>query len=670
MPQKYRPDIDGLRALAVLSVIFYHFGISMFSGGYVGVDIFFVISGYLITTIIVSDIDAGNFTITKFYERRFRRILPALLVVVIASLIAGYFLLSPTSLVDLGKSAVATALFSSNILFFFESGYFDSPAELKPFLHTWSLAVEEQYYIFFPIILALIANLDEKRYFRWLFFMLCVSIIICITYTSKNSSFAFYWIPARAWELFIGSLLAIKIIPNTHKPFLCELYSLLGIALIGYSIYFYSEDTLFPGWAALLPTIGAALIIYSGTSIRPVISRFFSRPPIVFVGFISYSLYLWHWPVLVYTKIFFIKELTFSVMIGAISATFILSVLSWKYIETPFRKKIIFNEKNTLFSASAIASISIIFIGLVLVFNEGYPKRLGVSSDSYAKDPEWHHWHTCEDVVERFSYDHELCNLGSTHEQVKFILWGDSHARALASGVNSSASHMGLRGEIATRSACPPLLGVERSGRDSCNDFNQRVLKHIATEPTLEIVILAARWTLSSQGTRYKNEAGSSVQLVDLESDGTGELSNFEVFKKGLTRTIEELQKLDKKVLIVTPVPEVGYDVPSANVVTNLTGQDINTVIAPTLKEYRARSEQATAFFRQLKQQRSIGLVTPDNYLCNTSYCQVYFENTPLYRDDNHLSTFGSEYVSQAFIDAFDELVRKLSKKNPPIRNG
>jgi peptidoglycan/LPS O-acetylase OafA/YrhL len=206
MPQKYRPDIDGLRALAVLSVIFYHFGISMFSGGYVGVDIFFVISGYLITTIIVSDIDAGNFTITKFYERRFRRILPALLVVVIASLIAGYFLLSPTSLVDLGKSAVATALFSSNILFFFESGYFDSPAELKPFLHTWSLAVEEQYYIFFPIILALIANLDEKTLLQVVvFYVVCINyhlyhiykqkLVIRILLDSRQSLGIIHWKP-------------------------------------------------------------------------------------------------------------------------------------------------------------------------------------------------------------------------------------------------------------------------------------------------------------------------------------------------------------------------------------------------------------------------------------------------------------------------------------------
>ena len=669
MTPNYRSDIDGLRAVAVLSVLFFHSGISFFSGGYVGVDMFFVISGYLITTIIVREIANNEFSISKFYERRFRRILPALVVVVVVSLILGSLLLTPEGVVDLGKSAIATALFSSNMLFYFESGYFDGAAEMKPLLHTWSLAVEEQYYIFFPLLLIFIAKIDTKHYLRWLLTLGALSFVACVVLTSIKSSIAFYWIPTRAWELFIGSILALHIIPNPRKRFLREVYSILGVTMIAYSIFQYSSETSFPGIAAILPTIGTALIIFAGTGGRSLVSRILSLRPVVFIGLISYSLYLWHWPVIVYAKIFSIRELTEPVILMMLILIFALSMLSWRYVETPFRKRVLFKGRRTLLGASAIVSASLVISGLAFIINDGYPGRLtnNIALNDTVKDYKWSHWASCEKVVNRIKNGQNLCDIGIKTERVSFILWGDSHARALASGVDLSAKNIGLKGKIATQSACPPLLSIERPNRRSCNEFNQAVLEFISVTHEIETVILAARWALLTKGTRYKKESGGPVKLVDIKSFSPDGLPNVELFEIGLRRTIKELHSLGKKVVLVNPVPEVGYDVPSAHLIASMTRREINKIIAPTADEYEKRAEEVASIFREIKEQMFAEIVSPEIYLCDTSYCNVAIGGIPLYRDDNHLSTFGSEYTTKTIDSIFTDTAMRLEVRNRHI---
>ena len=666
MTPKYRSDIDGLRAIAVLSVIFFHSGFSIFSGGYIGVDIFFVISGYLITTIIVREIASDDFSIAKFYERRFRRILPPLTIVIAVSLIVGSILLPPDGVIDLGKSAIATALFSSNILFYFESDYFGGAAEMKPLLHTWSLAVEEQYYIFFPLLLMLIARKDTKHYLRWLIILGALSFIAGVTLTSINTSAAFYWIPTRAWELFVGSILALQVIPSPSKRVIREFNSFLGITMVAFGVFLFTPETFFPGFAALLPTIGTALIIHSGSGGGSSIYKALSLRPIVFVGLTSYSLYLWHWPVIVYTKIFSIKEPSASVMMLMLAVIFILSILSWKYIESPFRKKIFFESRHSLLVASAVVSLAITVCGIIYIINDGYPNRLpsDIAYISGKKDHKWLHWKSCENVVNRIKESQNLCDIGRKNERTSFILWGDSHAMALASGINLSALTVGSRGMIATQSACPPLLSIERPNRTSCNQFNQTVLKLISVTPEIETVILAARWALATKGTRYKQESGSPVQLIDLDSPIPDSLSNVELFEIGLMRTIEKLHGLGKKVVLVNPVPEVGYDVAYALMVTNVTGQDLTAIIAPTIEEYRERTEEVGAIFGKIINRLPIKLVTPDIFLCDKSYCKVDVGGVALYRDDDHLSTFGSEYLSRAFDEVFSDSSKTIVGQN------
>lgn len=672
MTSNYRPDIDGLRAIAVLSVLIFHAGIKSVSGGYVGVDIFFVISGYLITSIIVREIENGNFSIVKFYERRFRRILPALTIVVISSLIVGSILFDASMFVDLGKSAVATTLFSSNILFYMESGYFDGPAHLKPLLHTWSLAVEEQYYIFFPIFLIIIARLDSKKYAKWLLPLCLLSFITCVVGMKFDSSGTFYLIPTRAWELLIGGALAINVLPQVKNQIVTNLFSGVGLLLIGFSIFSFSPSTNFPGIAAATPTLGAAMIIYSGIGGETFVGRILSFRPIVFIGLISYSLYLWHWPVLVYTKYYAIKELgnvEISVMIGMI---FTLSILSWHYIEKPFRKKKSQYSRKSIFITSSTVSVIILSVGFLIIFENGFPSRCTNDLEHIiiADKTAWKHWESCGNAKSRINNNQELCNLGKDGIQPDFIFWGDSHAQALAPAIDLSAKRIGLTGKLATQSACPPLMSIERPNRLSCNEFNKDVLQYISDNADIKTVILAARWALSTSGTRYKKESGTPVKLIDIQSTSTADVSNTVLFEIGLKRTIDKLQELGKSVLLVKPVPEIGYDVPSAYFIATQTGRDVNSLISPTFKEYQLRTESVASIFSTLKNEKFVKIIDPSQYLCDEKkYCNVVADGILLYRDDDHLSNFGAKYVSPSFDSALAEVFNMEQQDNIVISN-
>jgi peptidoglycan/LPS O-acetylase OafA/YrhL len=662
----YRADIDGLRAVAVLSVLLYHAGSGFFSGGYVGVDIFFVISGYLITTIIVREVEDGRFSIARFYERRARRILPALAVVVLATLAAGACLLTPHDLKELGGSAVATALFSSNVLFYLTSGYFDGPAESKPLLHTWSLAVEEQYYIFFPLLVLLIARFGGRRYLRWLLGLGVLSFLACALVTRIDASAAFYLIPTRAWELFIGSVLSLGAVPEPTSRRAREAVATLGAALIVWAVCRYTPDTPFPGVAAAVPTLGAALIIHAGSGGTATVSRLLSLRPVVFVGLISYSLYLWHWPVIVFARLYLVRPPDAVERFLIVAASLALAVLSWKYVEAPFRAKRLFARTAPMLGAAASTLALLLCAGLALWVSRGLPQRPYASAVADV-DPSWEHWGACENASEGRASLRGLCDLGAHRGVASFVLWGDSHARALAAGVSWSAARHGLRGKFIARSACPPLLGVERPGRTSCQAFNQAVLRMLSQAPQVRTVLLSARWALSADGTRYAHESGQAVRLVDLQDGGDGRRCNAAVFETGLRRTIDQLHRLGKQVVLVRSIPEVGYDVPSAYLVARITGRDANALVSPSLGDYRRRTRDVAAIFARLSRYAGIGFVDPSSYLCGAR-CLVVRAGHPMYRDDDHLSTFGSDYVSPAFDRLFARLSAALA--GAPARGG
>ena len=331
----YRPDIDGLRAIAVLSVVACHAGLGL-PGGFVGVDVFFVISGYLITRLILKELEQGTFSLAAFWERRVRRILPALFSVTIATVAAGWFLLTPDAYASLGKSVVALGLLSSNMFFWQETGYFQAQAEEKPLLHTWSLGVEEQFYLLVPVFFFLFARRQNMS--RAFFLLVPVGIVSFgwSIYGARYAASGFYLLPNRAWELLVGTFLAC--LPTTWQiapPRGRDLAAAIGLSLIAIPCIFYDKETRFPGLSAVPPVLGAAFIIWAGDRAGefPKTSRWLAWRPVVFVGLISYSLYLWHWPLLVFAQYRSAAPLSMTERLAAVAASFAIAVVSWRYVE-------------------------------------------------------------------------------------------------------------------------------------------------------------------------------------------------------------------------------------------------------------------------------------------------------------------------------------------------
>ena len=374
---KYRAEIDGLRAIAVVPIILFHAGFEYFSGGFVGVDVFFVISGYLITTIILSEKEQGTFSLVNFYERRFRRILPALFMVMLVSLIFSLLWLMPSYMEDFSQSLMAVSTFSSNILFWRESGYWEISNELKPLLHTWSLAVEEQYYVLYPLFLMLMWHFHKDWSLGFFIVIAAISLATAQWGAYNKPIPTFYLLPTRAWELSIGAVIAYCFLYRkqtvrtllSHKS-VNEALGLLGLLMISYAVYVFDKGTPFPSLYALVPTVGTGLIILFSSS-QTMVGRLLSIKPLVAVGLISYGAYLWHWPLLVFARHLSLtepSELTFAILA---LLSFPLAYLSWRYIEKPFRTKSIFSRK-AIFTLSFIGSVLFITVGLAGHFSNGF----------------------------------------------------------------------------------------------------------------------------------------------------------------------------------------------------------------------------------------------------------------------------------------------------------
>ncbi len=377
---KYRREIDGLRAVAVLAVIFFHAGFKSFQGGYVGVDVFFVISGYLITTIILSDMNNRKFSIVTFYERRARRILPALFFVMLCCLPFAWFLLLPNDLKDFSESLAAVSVFSSNILFWRQSGYFDTASELKPLLHTWSLAVEEQYYILFPLFLMLLWKFRKRLIFAALIVAGAVSLVAAQWGAYNRPDMTFFLLPARAWELAIGALIAFYFLYNRKHAELIksskkasEVFGFIGLFLICYSVFAFDEDTPFPSLYTLIPTIGTGLIIIFSTS-ETAVGRFLGIKAMVGIGLISYSAYLWHYPIFVFARRASLAEPGTALLLFLSALSILLGFISWRFVESPFRNKG-FISREKIFSFSALGSFLFVIIAFAGIYTGGFISR-------------------------------------------------------------------------------------------------------------------------------------------------------------------------------------------------------------------------------------------------------------------------------------------------------
>lgn len=502
---KYRSEIDGLRALAVVPVILFHAGFDLFSGGFVGVDVFFVISGYLITTILIEDIEKNRFSFAGFYERRARRILPALFFVTLVCIPFAWMWMLPTQVEDFSQSLIAVSLFASNILFWRESDYFAPSAEEKPLLHTWSLAVEEQYYVLFPILLITAWRLGRDKVFWMIVVMSGISLLLSEWGWRNEASANFYLAPTRAWELFAGSIAALVIQRQGVQK--NNLLALIGLGAIIFAIFAYDETTPTPSVYALMPVLGVVLLVLYADQ-ETIAAKLLSTKALVGIGLISYSAYLWHQPLLAFARIQSAGELGRLIMTAIVLASLAIAFLSWKFIELPFRR-----NKKLGRSAVFITSLSglsiFLLVGLIGDASDGFSDRLAPYQTEILSWKDYPHAAVYREGVCFLREDQTFRDFGAecTEGEADVLVWGDSHAAALASGWR----HVEATHQLAA-SSCPPILRARFHSRPHCKQINDHVEKLIE-EKRYTAVVLHANW--KNRTTKEINKLANTINRLE-----------------------------------------------------------------------------------------------------------------------------------------------------------
>jgi peptidoglycan/LPS O-acetylase OafA/YrhL len=501
---RYRADIDGLRAVAVLLVFAYHLGTARVSGGYIGVDVFFVISGYLIGTIILCEIDAGRFSLLSFYERRVRRILPALFVTLAVCAVLAYRLFLPAELDEFAKSFLAATFSVSNIFFYQQSGYFEGAAAMKPLLHTWSLAVEEQFYIFLPLFLLGLRQFASLGRRVIVLSVAVISFLISAWGAFHSPDAAFYLAHTRAWELLLGTLIALDLLPHCASALSRNVWSAAGLAMILFSAGFYQKTTPFPGLAAAVPCLGAALIIAAGRDGTSLVAKALSLRPIVFIGTISYSLYLWHWPLIVFQGAsgLLVRGLSpRNSKLAVLAIAFVVATVSWRFVERPFRDSHKRLQRNRLFQIASAAALLLTVFGLSVVTAHGFPSRYPSEAVRVASFLE------NGDATTEAQYRVGSCFLTSRDPNATFardaclkydpfkrneLLIGDSHAAQLWFGLSSVFKQTNFM--QATASGCKPTLEQPLGADHRCADLMNYVFDDYLGKYHVDAVLIAARW--------------------------------------------------------------------------------------------------------------------------------------------------------------------------------
>lgn len=676
---KYRKDIDGLRAVAVSSVVLFHAGIPGFSGGFVGVDIFFVISGFLITTILKESIESGTFSLIEFYDRRIRRIFPALFTIYLVTLAVGLIVLMPDELQALGESLLASAGFSANIHFHEQAGYFDAPSIAKPLLHTWSLSVEEQFYFIWP--LAMLAVTRHVRPHLWLPLLLTASAL-SLAYTEAeilwgNAERAFYMPHARAWELMMGALLAMTsqriVIGKASR----ELMAGAGLLLIGGSIVLLSENQDFPGINALFPCLGAALLITAGMKAPTNIGRLLSTGPFVFVGLISYSVYLWHWPLFSFWRLSVGRSPSIGESVVLIGASLLLATATWLYIEIPFRQRGAGQQSRsktmTLWTGLAAASIAAI-CGLTVAKLHGLPERLDVSIQELYK--------TAAKRFRGVKCAHEGadattqpgCRLGRIVENrpADVVLIGDSHARHFASPIDSILKSKNLSGLNLSVNGCIALFGLRsyENGRElkNCSEHSDNVTQFLTEDAEAKLVVIAQRWESYTQSKMTESDNKTAKQLVDDRVTSPADIETTRhVLERALIRTVERLTKRGKRVLLIGQVPPYPSK-PIRCVAKALYWEKEESACFASEREMKSRLDFSNCLIQKIASKYDrVDAFIPTDILCREGSCSLFLDGVFLYRDDDHLNAMGSrqfdKYMAQ--LPVFSEIRRlKLSSRN------
>lgn len=635
--QKYRPDIDGLRAIAVLAVVLYHYGIGGLKGGFVGVDVFFVISGFLITGIIHSEVQRGDFTLARFYERRARRIFPALFAMLMVTMIAGLWILLPSDLAWLGKASVATVLFVSNGLYFLKSGYFDSTSDFNPLLHTWSLGVEEQFYLCLPLFVLLVWRFWVRGLRGLLVVLALISFAACAALQPFGAKAVFFLSPFRAWELLLGSLLGVGAVPLIKFKAARNGIAIVALAALLGSVAFMREGIDFPGWKAAIPVLATAALLHVGASGGSWVNYALTWRPLVFVGLISYSLYLWHWPLLVLVRYRAgMEPLSLSLSILLFMVSLALAVVSYYAIECPFRKKRGNVEGSTVsprkvFVSSGIAAFALCALGLTFSARSGFPGRVpeAVLELDRARAPEIP-FVKCDEVPPGSRRDCRIGAVDGGNDRPTALIWGDSHAMAWAPGLDGLLKDQENIGELAVNSACAPLLGLRNPKDADCHRYNEGVKKWIARNKPDRIYMIAAWFAWSNAEEGY--------DLIEIDS---GKKGNDQIFGQAFVRTIEGIQPYVDDIVVVGPTPGAVSALPYKLAMAQWTRAAVPKAVSSD--EYKERSENFWNSVQSLA--KKVTLVDPEPWFCRETHCLYSDAGQLLYRDGHHLNVAGAQFV-------------------------
>lgn len=671
----YRTDIDGLRAVAVLPVILFHAGFPWASGGYVGVDVFFVISGYLITRILVTEQHAETYSVVHFYRRRFLRILPALGAVLVVSTLLAWLWMTPADLQSYSESLIAVVTMVSNIWFWSNSGYFDVQAELSPLLHIWSLSVEEQFYIVYPVMIALVWKVRKD----WLFPVILLTTIVGFALSHwmvlTNPNAAYFWLPPRAWELLVGAAVATWQFNHPGRrinALISELAGWMGMAMILIAVHVFTSTTRFPGINASLPVLGTAVILFFGTP-QTTLHRLLSFRPMQVVGLASYSIYLWHQPALAFARLRKLDALTLTDTIVICVASVLLGLLTWKFIELPVRRWR-WAPPGRVFAASAVGAALLASVGWGVVSMNGVPSRFTPTLLAVL-GTDLEEGFACT-LFEDADFPPD-CIFGDPDGNKSIALFGDSHAQALQGALDELFKTRGIRGVRINITQCEPIPHVTVQGLSderfaTCIDAFHQTLETI--ERDISGLIVSIRWTYRLypipghiERLTFDNGEGGvefDKERIYVARDGEGAAGVEADLKRGaIDNLFTSLRQTGVPIVVVHPVPETGIDIKRYNFISYLDRGEMPREISTSANLYFARNAFVEDSLNKIDG-ALISHVRPADTLCNTlipERCVVQYEGVPYYSDDDHLSQEGARMVLQGNADALLPIISTIT---------
>ena len=631
---RYRPDIDGLRAISILAVVIYHAFPTLLPGGFVGVDIFFVISGYLITSIILRSSEEGRFSLANFYRRRVQRIFPALALILAFCLATGWFVLLPGEYAALGKHTAAGALFTPNIVFWTEAGYFDVDSKLKPLLHLWSLGVEEQFYLVWPLLLGL--ALSRKIQPLWLIgTVLLASFAASIAWLSEPAS-AFFLPQFRVWELLLGALLAALVL-RRDGILLTTPWSnaLIGIALLATALTTIDRYSAFPGWWALLPTVGAGLLIsaHPRTWLNRVV---LGSTPMVLLGKISFPLYLWHWPLLSLLRIMEGEAPDYRLLLAAVALSVLLAWASYVLVE----KRLRYHSSPATPMLLVTTMLVLAATGSAIYLTKGLPSRMpelaSAATQFNRPDTDFNRQFECQRA-----YPEEVaCRSSGINETVAII--GDSHAGNAFFALKEHYDKKQLAVVGLERPSCPPLLNVSNRvnhAADKCVAANRAAIEWLANQPDIHTVYLSSMGTHYLRAPRYEMRY---TQLPDLQD-------HRDIFRRGLSDTVQTLHKAGKRVVLIIDWPTAPAAPQSC---LNLRPVRLSPFAIANCEQQRTDYERRNRDYLDLVRDTAnrfpeLLIWDTPSALCKADICPTLHGQRSLYRDPGHLSLYGAQYLGQ-----------------------